>query len=313
MPVVTPVKRPAAALRLSASVRRVDLKVGFACNNRCVFCAQGEKRAQCGALPAGELYESLKRLRARATALVLTGGEPSVHKKILVLVRAARQLGFTSVQLQTNGRLLAYPAVVRALLEVGVTEFAPSLHGARAETHDALTQAPGSFEESVRGIANAVASGVPVVTNSVIARSNLDELPALVLLLGGLGVRAAQLAFVHPVGTALERFDEVVPTLASVVAPLRAARDMAQELRVRLVTEAVPLCFLRGMQELAVEARIPETIVVEPDSVLDYSEWRTHEGKSHGEPCVGCAVRDRCEGPWREYPERRGWLEFVPL
>ena len=37
------------------------------------------------------------------------------------------------------------------------------------------------------------------------------------------------------------------------------------------------------------------------------------EGKAHGEPCARCAERPRCEGPWREYPARFGWDEFVPI
>ena len=29
------------------SVRRIDVKVGFQCNNRCRFCVQGDKRDEC--------------------------------------------------------------------------------------------------------------------------------------------------------------------------------------------------------------------------------------------------------------------------
>lgn len=293
---------------------RADVKVGFACNNRCVFCAQGDRRDACGAVPFDELLRRLADVRRTTRALVLTGGEPTVHRRIVALVEAARALGFDPIQLQTNGRTLAYPHVLDALVRAGVTEVSPSLHGSTAAVHDGLTRAAGSWAQSVEGIRNAAASGLPVVTNSVVTRGNTEDLPALVALLGRLGVRRAQLAFVHPVGTAAVEFDAVVPRLPDVSAALVRARAVALAAGVALVTEGVPYCFLRGMEEMCVEALIPATTVVEMrGEVCDYSRWRVAEGKAHGPPCAGCAARARCEGPWREYPERFGWAEFEAL
>lgn len=293
---------------------RADLKVGFACNNRCVFCAQGHKRDTCGALELDELIARLRDVRGSTRGLVLTGGEPVLYKRIVPLVRAAKALGFAPIQLQTNGRMLSYPHVISTLVEAGVSEFSPSLHGSSAAIHDGLTKAEGSWAQSLAGIRASLATGLPVVTNSVITRDNADDLPELVELLGAVGVRQAQLAFVHPVGTAMERFDEVVPRLSEIVHALAWAREAARRWEMRLVTEAVPYCFLRGMEELCVEAFIPQTTVVDLDGqAADYSEWRVVEGKSHGPPCEGCARRKDCEGPWREYPDRFGWDEFVPF
>ena len=130
---------------------RADLKVGFACNNQCVFCAQGEKRARCGAIDFEALCERLRVLRAPGRGLVLTGGEPTLHRQIVPLVRYAARLGFSPIQIQTNGRMLAYERVVRSLLEAGATEFSPSLHGSTADVHDALTRARGSFAQTTPG------------------------------------------------------------------------------------------------------------------------------------------------------------------
>lgn len=293
---------------------RADVKVGFACNNRCLFCAQGHKREGCAHVPFQELVERMRQGRAASHELVLTGGEPSLHPDILALVREARQMGYQQVQLQTNGRRLAYASFVDALIQAGVTEISPALHGPTADIHDALTRAPGSFRQTVAGIRVVRSRGLPIVSNSVVVRDNVEHLVALVGVLGKLGVGQAQLAFVHPVGTAYELFDRVVPRLSDVVEPIRACRKNAARYRMRLVTEAIPLCFLRGMEELAVEDTIPNTTVIDLDGMpFDYSMWRPSEGKLHGPPCDACAVKDRCEGPWREYPERFGWEEFRPL
>lgn len=292
---------------------RIDLKVGFACNNRCVFCAQGHKRDACDAMPADQLAKKLVDGAGPGKGLVLTGGEPTLHKKLLPLIRLASQLGYSPIQVQTNGRLLRYPNVLDALIAAGANEFSPSLHGSRAEVHDALTRAPGSFDDSVAGIEAVAKRGISLVTNSVVTRSNLDDLPDLVALLARLGVRLAQLAFVHPVGTAMELFDETVPRLPDASKHIRRAREVALAAGVTLVTEAMPLCFLRGMEELAVESRIPQTTVLDLEGPLDYERWRRAEGKAHGDPCTRCSRARDCEGPWREYTDRWGWDEFEPI
>ena len=290
---------------------RADVKVGFACNNCCVFCAQGHKREGCPQVPLDELVGRMKQGRDTSEELVLTGGEPSMHPEIVELVRAAKGMGYKQIQLQTNGRRLAYAPFLDALVEAGVSEFSPALHGHTAEIHDALTRAPGSFRQTVAGIQAVSKRGLPIVTNSVVVQRNVRHLHLLIALLGKLGVGQAQLAFVHPVGTAYELFDQVVPKLSDIVEPIRVCKGVADQCGMRLVTEAVPLCFLSGMWDLAVEHQIPDTTVIDLDGVpFDYSSWRPVEGKMHGPPCEACAVRGRCEGPWREYPEKLGWTEF---
>ncbi len=293
---------------------RADVKVGFACNNRCVFCAQGDKRGQIRFLPLQLLIDRLRAAHRPGRGLVLTGGEPTIRRDLCQLVVAARAMGYRPIQVQTNGRMLIYAGLVRALISAGVDELSPSLHGPRASVHDALTRAPGSFAQTVAGVRNAVESGAAVVTNTVVVRANLAHLADTVGLLAALGVRRAQLALVHPVGTAAQLFDDVVPRLGEAATAMAAAIDAGRRRGITVVTEAVPPCLLRGHEDAVVESAIPETTVVDLDGApLAYSTWRRREGKAKGAPCASCARNATCEGPWREYPERQGWDDLVPF
>ena len=293
---------------------RADVKVGFACNNRCCFCAQGEKRSDVGAVPGDELVSRMREAFEPGRGLVLTGGEPTIRKDVVDLVVAARQIGYSPIQIQTNGRMLAYRALVKRLIDAGVSELSPALHGPTADVHDALTRAPGSFDQTVVGIANAIASGATVVTNTVVVRTNLEHLSATISLLASNGVRRGQLALVHPVGTAADRFDEVVPPIAAAGAAITAAVATGRRLGMDVVVEAVPPCMLRGFEDAVVEAQIPETTVVDLDgNPFAFSDWRRDTGKAKGPPCDTCTRAERCEGPWREYPEHFGWGDYVPF
>lgn len=293
---------------------RADVKLGFACNNRCVFCAQGEKRKHIRTVPADEVLARMKAAFRPGSGLVLTGGEPTIRRDLPDLVRHARAIGYRPIQVQTNGRMLAYEALVDRLVRAGVEEFSPALHGPGAEVHDALTKAPGSFEETVRGIRNVVASPAYVVTNTVVVAGNLAHLDATLSLLFELGVRHAQLALVHPVGTAQPAEVEVVPHIGPAAEAIARAVRHGRALGMKIVVEAVPPCLLPGVEDAVVEDQIPDTTVVDLDgSPFGFSDWRRVEGKAKGPPCERCALSARCEGPWREYPERDGWDAYRPI
>jgi len=295
-------------------VSRADIKVGFACNNRCVFCAQGEKRRGTPRIDPAEIRRRMRAAYRPGSGLVLTGGEPTLRKDLPRLVALARALGYQPIQVQTNGRMLSYPAVVRRLLDAGVTELSPALHGPDASVHDALTRAPGSYDETLAGIRNAVRSGARVVTNTVVVRGNLHVLSETIERLAEQGVRHAQLALVHPVGTAAERFDEVVPPIGEAAERMAGAIHRGRALGLDVVTEAVPPCLLPGLEDATVEHRIPETTVVDLDGEpFEFSAWRRGEGKAKGPPCEGCGRAAECEGPWREFPERFGWGDYRPV
>jgi len=260
---------------------------------------------------AAELKKAYKN---GVRGVVFTGGEPSMHPGILEFIKTAAKIGFNSIQLQTNGRTLAYPGFCRELVKAGLTELGPSLHGAKAATHDALTGAKGSFTQSVTGIANAVKTGLPVLTNTVVTSSNYRELPAIAALLIKLGVSQYQFAFIHIVGSAAENKKLLVPRKTAVMPYLKKALDLGRKKGVLCYTEAIPFCLMKGYEACVAERIIPAGPVVDADRFIeDYGAYRRAEGKAKGPRCAQCKYSEICEGPWREYPKLYGWTEFEPV
>lgn len=292
---------------------RLDLKVGFSCNNRCSFCVQGDKRLTIPDRTGDEIRDLLAARKDRFHGVVFTGGEVTLRSDLLELVAFAKTVGYETIQIQTNGRRLSYLPYLRALKEAGVTEIAPALHGSTPALHDSLVRSRNAFVQTVLGIRHGIALGLPIITNSVVVYDNMTDLPALVRLLCDLGVSQIQLAFVHPEGTAKAHFDAVVPTFSDAMPYVKQALQVARDAGVQAYTEAIPYCFMQGYEEHVVESHIPETCVIDQPQVIEcYTEYRLNEGKAHGDVCRRCTYAAICEGPWREYPERIGWNEFVP-
>lgn len=296
-------------------MERVDLKLGFSCNNRCLFCVQGDKRERHGARDVGLIRRDLEEgLRAGATALVLTGGEPTLQPHLLETLRLGRELGYSRIQIQTNGRRFAYLGFCREVIRAGASEFSPALHASTPEVHDSLTRAPGSFAQTVAGITNLKSLGQTVITNTVLTTRNYRDAPDLARLLVSLGVDQFQFAFVHILGTAAENSAWLVPRKTDVLPYVQAGLDVGRAAGVRCLTEAIPYCLMRGYEQCVAERIIPHMRVVDAEATLeDYTRYRRDEGKQKGPGCPGCLHFEACEGPWREYPELFGWEEFVPV
>ncbi|MCX5797309.1 MAG: radical SAM protein [Elusimicrobia bacterium] len=294
---------------------RIDLKVGFACNNLCRFCVQGDKREKLPAKSGAELRRALAEgRRSGATGVVFTGGEPSLHKGLIEAVRHARGLGYEDVQIQTNGRTLCYAGLVKKLVAAGVSEFGPALHGSRPELHDFLTGVPGSFLQTAAGMRNVKKAGARLITNTVVTKVNYRDLPEVARLLVSLGVEQFQFAFMHMTGRAGQNKEWLTARKTLIEPWVKKGLDVGIAAGRRVMTEAIPYCFMSGYEDHVAERIIPATKIFDADTIIeDYTKTRRTEGKTKGPRCPECAHFQACEGPWREYPDLFGWDEFHPV
>jgi len=240
-------------------MKRIDLKTGFLCNNNCRFCAQGHQKRF-----GNKGTEELKKYLFQAAqegyrAVVFTGGEPTIRPDIIDLVTYAKNLGFKLIQLQSNGRCFAQLGFCEEIIAAGANEFSPALHGPNPRIHDYLTRSKGAFIQTVRGIRNLKKLRQKVMTNTVITKTNYRYLPQIARLLVRLKVDQFQMAFVHAIGNAEKNFVSVVPRKLLVMPYVKRALDIGVSSGVRVMTEAIPYCFMTGYEDYVAEDKIPET------------------------------------------------------
>jgi MoaA/NifB/PqqE/SkfB family radical SAM enzyme len=293
---------------------RVDIKIGYQCNNMCAFCVQGNKRAT---LPTKSLVVIEKNLREAFKKgnreVVITGGEPTVHPKFLEIVKLAKKIGFKNIQIQTNGRTFSNMLFCAKTIQAGATEFSPALHGPTAKIHDGLTCAPGSFKQVVQAIKNLKKLKQDIVTNTVITSRNYKHLPKLAELFVELGVGQFQFAFVHILGTADKNKKWLVPKKTDVMPYVKKALEIGLRAGKIVSTEAIPYCLMQGYENCIAEQFIPETRIYDVDTIDDYGKYRKDKGKIKFLKCKKCKYFKKCEGPWKEYVEIFGDEEFEPI
>ena len=92
------------------------------CNFRCPFCHNPDLVINSTSLPTMPFPSVLRRLKARqdwVDRVVVTGGEPTIHKTLPRTIEALKKAGF-HVKLDTNG---SHPDMVRSLVEEGLVDF----------------------------------------------------------------------------------------------------------------------------------------------------------------------------------------------
>ena len=295
-------------------MKRLDIKVGFQCNNRCLFCIQGNKRFTAPNKSDKEIKAILKKMKKDHDSVVFTGGEPTVRKELIDWVKYAKKLDYKFIQIQSNGRMFSYKDYCKALIKAGANEFSPALHGSNVKIHDSLTQASGSFKQTVQGIKNLRELDQYILTNSVITKMNYKDLPNLAKLLVDLKVNQFQFAFMHINGIIAKNpqlIEKIVPRYQESMPYIKKGVDIGAKARIKVMIEAIPYCFMKGYEKYISEPYIPSASVVDNEMILtDYDSYRKNKGKTKGPQCKECKYNKICEGPWREYPEIFGWSEF---
>jgi radical SAM protein with 4Fe4S-binding SPASM domain len=181
----------AEAIPLSA-----QLELTYRCNHLCTFCYNSPTGAKEMTTP--EIFEALRKVSEFGVLyLTLTGGEPLCHRDFYEIAAETRRLGM-ALRLYSNGYLMADPEVARKIAAFHPVEVEISVHGSRAELHEALTRIKGSFEKTMRGIRNLTGLGVKVHLKCAITRLNQDDLFPIRDLADELGCRLSYDAVVTP-------------------------------------------------------------------------------------------------------------------
>jgi MoaA/NifB/PqqE/SkfB family radical SAM enzyme len=292
--------RAAFDMKIAArGARKLIMNITYKCANRCVFCATGDRIS--AALEWDKIEAILREHRAAGTdQLDIDGGEPTLHPKLVDAIRLAREIGYRSINVTSNGRLLRDPALMSGLLDSGVTHVLISLHGATAAVHDAATDTPGSFAQTLAGIDTLMAlrpAHVDTGMNVTIVRCNVDHLLPLAELAIAKGFSKINFQFTTPFGRA---YEDVVPPLED------AARAVMQVIdhcagRIQIHVINAQFCAFPGYEQYVVGdlQKLGRTMIfaADPRYPEEVNLYQWLGARREKRPvCAECPWTTACEG-----------------
>jgi len=172
---------------LSAPVR-MDLALTFRCQNACLHCYTGgsHETQEMGTEEWKKILDKMKILGIFIATF--TGGEPTLREDLQSMIAHAQKLGIVT-GLITNGRKFMEKGLGTTLEMSGLDFAQVTLESKEPEIHDRMTGSKGSWEETVEGIRNLVATTVYTTTNTTLTKLNASSFLETLDFLHDLGIK----------------------------------------------------------------------------------------------------------------------------
>jgi MoaA/NifB/PqqE/SkfB family radical SAM enzyme len=301
-------------LRASQGPKKVILNITYKCNNRCTFCAVGTRTQFDGNYERQREF-LLKYRRQNVELLDIDGGEPTLNPNLFGLVRFARKIGFTKVNVTTNGRMCAYEEYAAKLVRSGVTSVLFSIHGTNARMHAANVGVLEAFDQTCAGVRNVVRlapPGLELGANITITKTNYEHVGGVAELIHGLGLRWLNVQFLTPFGRATNTVAPDTQAAADVV--MRVIDEWKDRINVQVIN--LPFCFMPGYEKhlLGDLLKLERHMIFVNNEEVNLFEY-LREQRHHDDRCHGCTRKAFCGGFYEldDVPEPEWLIEPADL
>lgn len=289
----------------------VDVMIGYECNVQCDYCSiTAEMRRE--SLSTAAVLAQLQDARARgATRVSFGGGEPTIRRGLLPLVRWCRDRGYRSIKVSSNGLLYSYKWFAEETCDAGVNDFHISFMAHTPELYESIMGKPGAIQLVTQGVRHLTDLGHRPVGDLIIKDDTWMHLADIVEYWANLGVEVFNLWLVS-------LSDRNKDNLASLlrVSEMRdgicAAFELGKQLGVTVRSRHIPRCLLPGYEAHIADLREDKVLVVTPRT--SFALWESRiSPNAYADKCNGCLHQHGvCLGVRRDYLERYGDDELRP-
>lgn len=197
------------------------------CNLKCRHCYINPEQHGTKILSESEIYEWLKFFsdKNKEANVIFLGGEPTLNPNLAYGVKKAKDLGYSSITIDTNGYL--FNDILNRIKPSEVDFISFSLDGASPETNDPI-RGKGVFDTCTKGIKKAVEKGFTSSLIYTVSADNIHELENMYDLVKDLGISRFFIQVIGIRGSADERgsslqltkelWENTVPDIADKIA-----------------------------------------------------------------------------------------------
>lgn len=301
-------------------MERLELHLTYTCPERCSFCSEDHRMAAYKAYPVtwARVATVLRQQASRGVKNVhFTGGEPTIHPQFVEVLALAKKLGMRT-SIGTIGTMIARRDFAERAMPF-LDEALFSLHGPRAEVHDAVAGREGSFDQVCAAITNArtLRSDFHAYVNTVVTRENVEALPDTAALADALGAELIVVSNLTPEGKGLDAYERLAVPLETLARVLPQLPGRAPRAVVRFF--GTPMCVLGEHAFLSNDLHWDPRVTVEwasaPGKVVfdGIYSWAPDRKRVHTRECERCVRKDVCMGVFDRYAERFDTSRLTPF
>jgi len=140
------------------------------CNMRCLYCYNPEIVLGKGKIDFEYILTFLKTRKGLLDGVVLSGGECTLHKKIIDFVKEIKKMGF-AVKIDTNG---SNPKILKSLIHDRLIDYVALDYKSLPHTFEKITQS-GLFSEFEESLSLLIGSDIPFEVRTTFHSSLIEE------------------------------------------------------------------------------------------------------------------------------------------
>lgn len=262
------------------------------CNSLCLMCSQPPKNTD-DQWRVRQHLRLIDLMDSNTKELGITGGEPTLLKDglIEIVAKCKERLPQTALHILSNGRLFYYRSFAKKLAAVGHPDLmiGVPVYSDLDHEHDHVVQAKGAFDETLIGLHNLGAAGVPVEIRVVVHSLTANRLPQLAEYLYRNLTFASHVTFMG-----LELMGFAVPNLDMLWVDPWDYKEKLSEAVLFLGARGVPVSVYNHQ------------LCTVPEAIWPYCRKSISDWKNEYLPvCDDCAEREQCGGFFSSVVNRR--------
>jgi len=285
-------------------MKQIYIAPTYKCNNRCIMCGVFNTKKD------SEWKYSLEELKteidsreiATGDVVIVSGGEPTIYPYFFDMLKYL-ELKDARVTIFSNGRAFKSNDNVSKLKECKYENMLIPLFGSNAQTHDRLTGAKGSFDDTIKGLHNLELNGLTHSIKTVVMKDNYANLPDWACFVSE-NFKHPHMVSIHGLhlqGEAHNVSEELYVRHDEIANYVEKALDSLLSNEYKVGISAFPLCTIDPYYwKYNIVSDIKNYKAISKDS-KEISETNRNNYELMPTQCESCRVKELCQWPWRMY------------
>lgn len=251
-----------------------------------------------------------------ATEIGYSGGEPTVHPRMIEIIRYARDKGFTYQSMNTNGIKFKKEAYCRDIIDAGLNSIDFSIHGHTDEIHDGLVARKGALAAIRKGCGFLrdlkKEYRFHLSATVVVTRENHKNLIDVCRLLTELGMDNKRIKYAYEGNLRHEAIINHVMPYQEVVPSVKEAIDYLVTTHRGFHITHIPLCLMGEYAAFSRDFERRNTLMVFKKEAEVGDE--AHHFRQDADECTRCVLSNLCtrlDGAYEGYHGRPGLVAFT--
>ncbi len=290
---------------------KITINLGYACNSDCVMCVLPNVGNPF--FSTDEVREFIDEIDLKGEYCIeFCGGEPTLHRDFFDLCRYAVQTSGAEIWLMSHGRRFVDRSFAKDFARTGCKGAIIPLYSHNSVVHDEITQAKGSFHETLIGLENLQDLGVTLIIRFITMRQNYkDATDFMKLVAERFPKQRVLFTGLSLMGNAVKHPERLAVRYSEVKKYVEPALDIASENEIIAGLQMMPVCAFHPSYWRHFDPEIGRA-----DTAANY--WAAlkiaTEDNEFGYPslCGKCKLKPICKWQWFGYEKLYGLAELQP-